>query len=493
MPASLLLYLAEASFCLALFALAYRLLLARLTYFAGNRAYLLGALAAALLLPRLAPPGLSGLLAGPAAGTANPLPFQLNPVLTRPAAAGAAAPGAAPRDAVALALLALLGVYLIGMLYKLGRLARHLWVLRQLARRHPSIEHGAFALVQLPGPGLPAFSFGRRIFLSPPHAQLSPTERDLLLQHEQVHIRQKHSLDLLFAEVLGALFWFNGLLPYYSRQLKAVHEFLADEAVTRRLASPTPYGELLIKLASRQPPFALVHTFSNQQIFQRILMLTQPHSSSMQKLRFLLVLPVVALAWAGTACTGSPATEAVAPAETTASLAPSAPAAGRIGRISWHGNRVLSTAELNEALGLKAGDVYDSVSLAQHLGNDPKGRDITSRYMDQGYLFFSVTPLITRQTDGTTDLTITISEGRKAQIGSITLTGNTKTPTADLLKLIPLRSGDVFSRAKVLETQRILARQGQFDPGMVGVLPRPVMRPNQPTDLVDIELALVEM
>ncbi|MGY3087804.1 hypothetical protein ACVWYF_000830 [Hymenobacter sp. UYAg731] len=497
MLTSLLLYLAEASFCLAIFALAYRLLLAGLTYFAANRAYLLGALGTSVLLPLLAFPGLAAWRATAAAPAVARLPIRLSWQLNAPLAHAAAAPTASGPDWVALLLFGAVVIYALGALYKLGAAVRNLRALRRLARRNPQTDLGAFAIVHLPEPGLPAFSFGRYVFLSPLHEALSPAERELLLLHEQVHVRQRHTLDLLLTEALGVVFWFNGAVPYLGRQLKVVHEYLADAAVARTPASPTgydpaPYGELLIKLAAQQLPFALVHAFSHKQIFLRIQMLTQPTSSPMKKLRFLFIVPVFAFTWAATACVGSPASETAAPADNSVGSSTAPVAAGRIGRISWQGNTYLSAAELNQALGLKSGDAYDSATVARRLSFDPKGGDIASRYMDHGYLFFSAVPKATSQPDGATDLAFTISEGRKAQLGRISITGNTKTATAALLKLIPLRSGEDFSRAKLLETQRVLAQQGQFDPNKVAINPAPEMRPNAATDLVNIALVVVE-
>ena len=83
MLSSYLLYLAEASFCLVVFALAYRLLLARLTYFSWSRWYLLGSVLASLGLPLLSFPGPAYLFATPAAES-GPLLLQLN--WARPAA-----------------------------------------------------------------------------------------------------------------------------------------------------------------------------------------------------------------------------------------------------------------------------------------------------------------------------------------------------------------------------------------------------------------------
>lgn len=492
-PASFLLYLAEASFCLVVLAGAYHLLLRRLTYFAWNRAYLLGALAAGLLLPLAAFPGLARLL--PASGAPRPtpgLPFLLNWTPGQPAGAAAPTAATASISGEELALLLLLAVYALGGARRLWVAGRNLWRLRQLGRRHPRTDLGAFSIVHLPGPDLPAFSFGRRVFLSPLHDSLSAPERQQLLLHEEVHVRQKHTADLLLVEAVGVAFWFTGAAAYYGQQLKAVHEYLADEAVARTQPSPTRYGKLLIKLAAQQPPFALVHAFANQQIFHRIRMLTQPASRPMQKFRFLLVLPVLAFAWVATACTGAPTAEASAPAPATATAPPAAAPTARIGRITWQGNTYLSAAELNQALGLKTGDAYDSAAVAQRLNFDPKGRDITSRYLDNGYLFFSVTPTAARRADGRTDLTFVFNEGRPARLGRISVVGNRKTSTAALLKLIPLRSGELFSRAKLMETQRRLAQQGQFDPAQIGLNPKPVMRPDQPTDLVDVELVLVE-
>lgn len=482
------LYLAEASFCLVVFALAYRWLLAGLTYFAWNRAYLLGALAAGLALPFAAFPGLAGWLSE-AAVPGAPLPLRLA-WRAAPAAAPAHGPASTAPDAAALVLAALAMVYALGALSRLFGAARNLYGLNRLARRHPRTDHGPFAVVHLPAPGLPAFSFGRFVFLSPQHQALTEAERQLLLLHEAVHVRQRHTLDLLLVEALGVVFWFNGAVPYFGQQLKAVHEYLADEAVARTQASPARYGELLIKLAAQQPPFALVHAFSNKQIFLRIRMLTQPASAPVQKLRFLLVLPVLAFAWAATACAGAPAPDAAAPAAPAA--APAAAGAGRIGRITWQGNAYLSTAELNQALGLRPGDVYDSAAVARRLGPGPNGGDVTLRYLDHGYLFFALTPSAQRRPDGTTDLTFAVSEGRKSQLGTVTIRGNKTTATAALLRRLPLRTGEDFSRAKLLETQRILARQGQFEPAKIGINPRPVMRPQQPTDLVDLEIVVVE-
>ena len=217
-------------------------------------------------------------------------------------------------------------------------------------------------------------------------------------------------------------------------------------------------------------------------------MLTTPSSRPLQKLRFLLIVPILAGAWMATSCVDSPSpTGAVVP-EATSAVASTTP----IGRITWEGNTVVSTERLNQALGLKPGDAYDSLALKKRLNFSPDGKDVTSLYIDHGYLFFSILPTIQRKPNGSVDLNFKIVEGRKAQIGTITFTGNGKTSIASLLETIPLRSGDTFSRAKLIEAQKNLALLGAFDPERVGINPQPIMRPNADTDLVRIEFALVE-
>ncbi|AMJ66513.1 POTRA domain-containing protein [Hymenobacter sp. PAMC 26628] len=485
-------YLAGASFCLAVFALAYRLLLARLPAFAWNRAYLLGALAAGVLLPLAARPGLAALLPRAAGAPAGALPFALHWPLGAPAAAAAtgATAGVPGPDWAALALLALAAAYGLGALRRLAAAVRNLGALRRLARQHPRTQLAGCTVVHLPAPGLPAFSFGRYVFLSPLHEALSAAERDQLLRHEQVHVRQRHTLDLLLVEALGVVFWFHGVVPYFGRQLKAVHEYLADAAVARAPAGRVPYGELLIKLAAQQPPFALVHAFAHKQVFLRIRMLTQTPATPMQKLRFLFVLPVAAFAWAATAW-AAPAPSAPAPGAPNARTLAAAPGAPRIGRITWRGNAAVPTARLNEVLGFKPGDAYDSLAVEKRLAYDPAGTDVSSLYMDHGYLFFQVMPVATRQADGTVDLAFTVAEGRKAQLRRVFITGNLDASAkASLLKQLPLRSGDEFSRAKLVETNRLLAQEGKFDPKKIRINPQPIVRPTEATDLLDIELVL---
>jgi hypothetical protein len=485
-----LLYLAAATGCQAVFGLFYWLVLARLSTFAWNRAYLLSALLASLLLPVVAlPAAWAQLLWAPEApAVAWSLPaWQLGPA--KPTAALAA--GLAARFSWQALVLA---GYWLGVAWQAGRTARSLGWLYRLSHRHPRTQLGQGWLVQLPEPSRPAFSFGRYVFLSPAHAQLSATEYAQLVQHEQVHGAQYHSCDLLLTEVIGWFFWFNGLVFYLRRQLRMVHEYLADAAVTRPPGSRAAYGRLLLKLATGPLPTSLVHPFAAKQVARRIHMLTFPPSPPMKKLRFLLAAPVATLAWVGAAALGpAPSVAASLPA-----AQPVAKAQSRIGAIIWKGNTFLTTDQLNQALGLKPGDLYDKDRLKATLAYRPDNSDVTSRYMDHGYLFFEVEPTATPQPDGTTDLLLTIHEGPVAHINTVTVVLRAKNkqqglasdaPKLETLRqLTALKPGELFSRAKLMQAQRNLAVSGLVNPTQVDINPQP----NPVTGKVNIDFAVTE-
>jgi outer membrane protein assembly factor BamA len=223
-------------------------------------------------------------------------------------------------------------------------------------------------------------------------------------------------------------------------------------------------------------------------------MLTFPPSSPMKKLRFLFAVPVAALAWVGAAALGpAPSVAAGRPAAT-----PSAKAQGRIGTITWQGNKYLTTAQLNEALGLKTGDPYSKEALEKTLAYRSDNSDVTSRYMDHGYLFFQVTPTATTRPDGTTDLVLTINEGPVAHINTVTVLVRAKDSKkglapdapqpAALSQLIGLNPGELFSRAKLLQAQRNLAASGLVNPTKVDVNPKP----DPATNKVNIDFAVME-
>lgn len=156
--------------------------------------------------------------------------------------------------------------------------------------------------------------------------------------------------------------------------------------------------------------------------------------------------------------------------------------------IAWLGNTKHSSQELNAILGIKKGDVYDQSVLDQRLYMSQNSRDISSLYMDDGYLFFSVTPVETNVEGDSIDFEMRIYEGKQARINKVTVAGNVKTNDRVIMREIRTKPGQLFSRADIIRTQRELAQLGYFDQEKLGVNPIP----DPVNGTVDIEYTVEE-
>lgn len=156
--------------------------------------------------------------------------------------------------------------------------------------------------------------------------------------------------------------------------------------------------------------------------------------------------------------------------------------------IIWVGNTKYPSAMLSQLLGIKRGDVYSQAKLDQGLFMSQSGRDVSSLYMDDGYLFFQVTPVEVKVDGDSIDFEMRIYEGKQARINNVTVKGNTKTNDKVILREIRTQPGQLFSRADIIRTQRELAQLGYFDQEKLGVNPKP----NPENGTVDIEYVVEE-
>lgn len=156
--------------------------------------------------------------------------------------------------------------------------------------------------------------------------------------------------------------------------------------------------------------------------------------------------------------------------------------------ITWIGNSKYSSQELNKALGIKKGDVFNQSLLDTRLNMNPNGTDVSSLYMDDGYLFFQVTPVEILVEGDSIDMEIRIYEGKQAMINKVTVKGNTKTNDHVIMRELHTRPGRLFRRSDVIRSQRELALLGYFDTEKMGV--NPIPRPE--TGTVDIEYTVEE-
>lgn len=157
-------------------------------------------------------------------------------------------------------------------------------------------------------------------------------------------------------------------------------------------------------------------------------------------------------------------------------------------KITWVGNSKYASKDLDKTLGIKRGDIFNQSLLESRLMGNPNGTDISSLYMDDGYLFFQVTPSEVLVEGDSIDIEIRIYEGKQATINKVTVRGNTKTNDHVIMREIRTRPGQLFRRSDVIRSQRELSILGYFDTEKLGV--NPVPHPENGT--VDIEYIVEE-
>ncbi len=154
--------------------------------------------------------------------------------------------------------------------------------------------------------------------------------------------------------------------------------------------------------------------------------------------------------------------------------------------ITWIGNTKYPSKYLSLILGMKPGDLYDQKLLQERLTNDEDA--VTSVYMDNGYLFFSINPVEANIENDSVDLELRIYEGKPATLNDILITGNTKTNEHVVRRELYTRPGELFSRSDIIRSVRELATLGHFNPETI--VPNPL--PNPADGTVDIEYGLEE-
>lgn len=158
------------------------------------------------------------------------------------------------------------------------------------------------------------------------------------------------------------------------------------------------------------------------------------------------------------------------------------------GKFNWFGNTKYRSSQLDTILNIKPGDVYDQSKLEQKLYMNPNGFDISSLYLDDGYLFFQVHEQEKNIHNDTIDFDVLMYEGKQAIINKITIKGNDKTNDHVIYREIYTKPGQLFRRSDIIRSNRQLAQLGYFDPEKLNVIPSP----NPADGTVDIEYIVEE-
>ena len=122
--------------------------------------------------------------------------------------------------------------------------------------------------------------------------------------HETIHIKQLHSLDIIFAEMICLLAWFNPVSWMIKAALKETHEYLADSGVSEQTQGSAEYFLLLLRNAIGVQP-GLANNFNKSLTLKRLNMMKKPRSGRLSMLKALPVLPVVVLLLMAFSCSNS--------------------------------------------------------------------------------------------------------------------------------------------------------------------------------------------
>lgn len=279
-------YTVKCSVCLSAGFLLYYLLLRKETFHRFQRFVLLGIVVASLIVP------LIKVKVDPA-GIGNPVQrlerkFVGEPVKDLPAEARAPviqqSKESRPTDYT-------------GLLYILGAMIQVVLVLGSVSRiilligKSKKLNHNGFRLVIVNKPMAP-FSFGRYIVLSETDYREHAGE---VILHEQTHLMEKHGFDLLFAELILIMTWYNPASWLLRRELRQIHEFEADRQVLRQGVDPSDYQLLLVRTVAGESRFKLANQFNQNHIKTRIAMMNKGKSKPGAIFKALLFIPLLAL------------------------------------------------------------------------------------------------------------------------------------------------------------------------------------------------------
>jgi len=156
--------------------------------------------------------------------------------------------------------------------------------------------------------------------------------------------------------------------------------------------------------------------------------------------------------------------------------------------IAWKGNSIYDEETLAKVLGIEKGDIFNKELLDTRLNFAQDGRDVSTLYMDNGYLFFSVDPAEVAIIGDSIDLEMRIYEGPQATIDRVTIKGNDRTHEHVIRRELRTRPGQKFSRSDIIRSQREIINLGYFNPEALDI--NTPVNPQRGT--VDIEYTVEE-
>ena len=282
-----LIYQGKAAIALAVFYMFYRLLLIKETFHRFNRIVLLGTAALSFVLPLCvitlkevvvvpAMTASSETFTGEVAGTAAMVPEVSEPIWP----------------------VILCSLFALGALAVLVHVVISIIGIRRMIRsgRSEALESGETLIITETDTA--PFSWMKYIVISREDYESGYSQ---ILTHEKAHIALRHSWDILFVDMITALQWFNPAIWMLKADLRALHEFEADDAVLRSGANIKEYQYLLIRKAVSKSGYSVANSFNHSTLKARITMMLNKKSSRMSAWKALYVIPLVGISLAATA------------------------------------------------------------------------------------------------------------------------------------------------------------------------------------------------
>jgi Antirepressor regulating drug resistance, predicted signal transduction N-terminal membrane component len=185
-------------------------------------------------------------------------------------------------------------LYIIVSFTLLLRLSRNLFRLLYVAKRGKRIILNNKKIILIKENLVP-FSFGTCIYINEDDYKNGLIAEDMIM-HEQAHTEQRHSLDVIFIELLITILWFNPALYLYRRKIKQNHEFLADEAVLKANNNVTRYQNILISIISKNGSTGLASSLNYSTIKKRFIMMKKETSQRKARYKKVMLIPAMLLA-----------------------------------------------------------------------------------------------------------------------------------------------------------------------------------------------------
>jgi beta-lactamase regulating signal transducer with metallopeptidase domain len=191
-------------------------------------------------------------------------------------------------------------INLAGILWGLIRLIKSLFFFRYLRRKSEIATFNSTKFYIVPET-IGSFSFFNSIFIS--KETIKKGEVGSILAHELTHINEHHSIDSIFLAIVKSFLWFNPIFYLFEKELKTIHEYIADSSVIKKEQDKNNYIDILLNQTIGPKMFDLTNNFNSTTIFRRIKMITKAKSTKRTLWKYLILILPISISLVAFSCT----------------------------------------------------------------------------------------------------------------------------------------------------------------------------------------------